>query len=850
MHHADILTRTSMYAKTNGLSPLPVCTCNEVAMTKLGDGERDRTYAAYCQVHMPFAAAKTGVFGTSHSESQVEEATRRMRLVYLEEKAKEEKQRAKQMQIDARRKNTHPARQLRADEYDEEWDLTEVSKNLSRRGGPPILVPNPHIERSKERLSKLREAHGYQIFETRNNYLIVTNDRSQSFYRLAKIERFSDEFRIDEDPHLYSQLQMQNVLKMAALGQQGCKRISKGHGIVGFIQMYNFESTSDTGMDLDAMNSSHGDIIRLTEEIYRRHIWAMKRRELMFSFLERTVTAQGVPAYMSQLGSFQGYTLFSGSDVVRPIGKYGVKVHARPNLDTLIQDLLSAKDHPAQDEKAKDETEQRDAANDHQITKEEIPAPAPPKTSNWFQRVLDNIDQAVEQQESAERSKNAKKLGLDPEQVAAQEEERRRKEEEAAAAELARQDGSWMKLILEGFMMPEIPTNNALPGQVIQIGTNKFMYRTKYLTIFKELDPSEDESDPLPESLPAAFEDSDSDSSVKDEKVKAKGKKAKVEANAKREAPTTVEASDNKEVPAKDSQPNAQDKVVHFPEPIEEQTQDNDPPVDDLTLIKKLSLKTGSKFSAQIHESDHITTAKRAGERSSSMAPKSPKTSTETPKEKQPQKENAVAINSKMYPEDYASDSDPDALIDDDGSDFFSDESSDSDDDVHTEFVEYTLIERILIWLGFLVDTQAQQDESDSEEEPAAGFLTRMYSGVKHATSGVTAKMGKAAAKKTVKATSIKKKGSVAYKKKKTVTDEDGKARRLTPEEIKAAVEKRKAALEAREQRQALRAEKRAKREEARRKAQARIDRYKFDPEQDIIKLRFKSFGAHAPLLL
>jgi len=110
--------------------------------------------------------------------------------------------------------------------------------------------------------------------------------------------------------------------------------------------------------------------------------------------------------------------------------------------------------------------------------------------------------------------------------------------------------------------------------------------------------------------------------------------------------------------------------------------------------------------------------------------------------------------------------------------------------------------------------------------------------------------MGKAAAKKTVKATSIKKKGSVAYKKKKTVTDKDGKARRLTPEEIKAAVEKRKAALEAREQRQALRAEKRAKREEARRKAQARIDRYKFDPEQDIIKLRFKSFGAHAPLLL
>ena len=235
------------------------------------------------------------------------------------------------------------------------------------------------------------------------------------------------------------------------------------------------------------------------------------------------------------------------------------------------------------------------------------------------------------------------------------------------------------------------------------------------------------------------------------------------------------------------------------------------------------------------------------------MAPKSPQTRKETPKEREPLRENAIAINSKMYPEDYASDSDPDALIDDDDdSDFFSDESSDSDDDVHTEFVEYTLIERILIWLGFLVDTQAQQDESDSEEEPAAGFLTRMYSGVKNATREVAARMGNdAATKKAAKKTaSVKKKGGETYKKKKGVTDKDGKARRLTPEEIKAAVEKRKAALEAREKRQALRAEKRAKREEARRKAQARIDRYKFDPEQDVIKLRFKSFGAHAPLLL
>jgi hypothetical protein len=518
---------------------------------------------------------------------------------------------------------------------------------------------------------------------------------------------------------------------------------------------------------------------------------------------------------------------------------------------------LSAKDQPAHDEKPKDETEQKNAAaDDDKVAKEET-TPAPPKTSNWFQRVLDNIDQAVEQQESVARSKNAKKLGLDSEQVAAQEEERRKEEEAAAAAELARQDGSWMKLILEGFMMPEIPTNNALPGQVIQIGTNKFMYRTKYLTIFKELDPSEDESDPLPESLPPAFEDSDTDSSVKDEKVKAKAKKAKGKENAISKVQATTdaatEASDKKEATAKDLKPNAQEKVVHFPEPVEEQAQDNEPPLDDLTLIKNLSVKTGSKFSAQIHESDEIATAKQAGEKSSSMAPKSPQTRKETPKEREPQRENAVAINSKMYPEDYASDSDPDALLDDDdGSDFFSDESSDSDDDVHTQFVEYTLIERILIWLGFLVDTQAQQDESDSEEEPAAGFLTRMYSGVKNATRGVAAKMGTDAATKkaTKKTAAVKKNGGETYKKKKTVTDKEGKARRLTPEEIKAAVEKRKAALEAREKRQALRAEKRAKREEARRKAQARIDRYKFDPEQDVIKLRFKSFGAHAPLLL
>ena len=62
-----------------------------------------------------------------------------------------------------------------------------------------MVIPNPHIERSKRRIKELREANGFQLFETRTHYMIVTNDARKTAYRVAKIARFSDEFKIDED---------------------------------------------------------------------------------------------------------------------------------------------------------------------------------------------------------------------------------------------------------------------------------------------------------------------------------------------------------------------------------------------------------------------------------------------------------------------------------------------------------------------------------------------------------------------------------------------------------------------------------------------------------------------------
>ena len=73
-------------------------------------------------------------------------------------------------------------------------------------------------------------------------------------------------------------------------------------------------------------------------------------------------------------------------------------------------------------------------------------------------------------------------------------------------------------MILEGFIVPEIPTDNALPGQVMQIAANKYIYRTKYLTVFRELDPSEDdESDPDD----AALREEDVGSSSDSERAKS-----------------------------------------------------------------------------------------------------------------------------------------------------------------------------------------------------------------------------------------------------------------------------------------------------------------------------------------
>ena len=235
------------------------------------------------------------------------------------------------------------------------------------------------------------------------------------------------------------------------------------------------------------------------------------------------------------------------------------------------------------------------------------------------------------------------------------------------------------------------------------------------------------------------------------------------------------------------------------------------------------------------------------------------------------QRENAVVINTKTYPEEnvYASDSDPDYNSEQSFTSLDSDESSDTDDD--KEFVEYTLIERILIFLGFLEDHQARRDDSsdsdsdDDGDDGRGGLFTRVYGGataaVKTVASAATSaakvvtrtaprnpKTEPAAAKETE---SSNKKGKTkgktkGYKKKKNAKPKE----RLTAEELKEKVERRKKALEAQKERRARRAAIRAARAKAREKAERRINRYKFDPEQDIVKLRFKAFGNHARVIM
>ena len=875
---ANLRVSTDLFAKTNGLSGLPVCTCNEAPMTRIGSNEKG-SLAAYCQIHMPFAAAKMGKYGTSHSEREVEEATRRLRVVYLEEKAQEMKRKEKLLKAEAKRKEkllkaeakrrqigngsnrgagNSQQRTIQGSNSDSDWDLSNVAKTCGGGGGPPLVVPNPHIERSKERLAGLRQAHGYQLFETRSHYMIVTNNTSKSLYRMAKIERFSDEFRIDEDPHLYSQLQMKNLLQMSAMSQQGCKRVSSGHGIIGFIQLYNFESTSETGMDLDAMNESnrHGDIIKMTEEIYRKHVWAMKRKELMFSFLERTKTVRGIPSYLYQLGPYQGYTLFSGADVVRPIGKFGKSIGTRGIPSSFHLSKFGRRNtvDGVALSNAQDEDEPTDKA----------------QQGTWFTSLLRNIDRAVEQQEEEEKRQLAMKMKnhvTEDDERIMRERERLAAEEEAARA-AAEMD--WTKLILEGFIVPEIPTDNALPGQITKVANNKFIYRTKYLTIFRDLEPSDDEdSEPETALLDAPEQDSSSseteeelvEENPKGEKGKKKAKKKKGQKGALDTETKTIGQSANETSTvsgAKKSTGTAIDDETASKPLLSMPSKMSD------AVVKAAEDKTEKKFVSS------LTRLKSSTERSdvAAVTPSALAKGPELPSSKptQTQRENAVVINTKTYPEEnvYETDSDPD-YSDDAYTSLDSDESSDTDDD--KEFVEYTLIERILIFLGFLEDHQAKRDDdsSDSDDEyGGGGFFTRAYGGATAAVKTVTSAATSAAravtrtgtsataskpettASKKLKSLSKRKGETKGYKKKKSA---EPKAR-LTAEELKEKIERRKKALEAQKERRARRAAIREARAKAREKAERRINRYKFDPAQDIVKLRFKAFGNHARVVM
>ena len=311
--------------------------------------------------------------------------------------------------------------------------------------------------------------------------MIVTNDARKTAYRVAKIARFSDEFKIDEDTFLYSQVQVQNLLKMASQSQQGCKLVSSGTGIVGFIQLFSFESCAETGLDLDGVNGAVlGDTIRITEQIYRKHVRAMKRKELMFAFLEHTKTARGAPSYLEQFGHKQGYTLFSGADKVRPVGAYGSRASARE-----IPKQLRDKDKGRSSSVHIGASDLNINMNGDDDAKKDANKPA------WYARILESIDTSIDAQEQAKQKELAKLKNKKENTESDDEREAKKKEEEAAA--LVASSADWTKLILEGFIAPEIPTDNALPGKVLQVASNKYIYRTKYLTVFKELEPSEDE---------------------------------------------------------------------------------------------------------------------------------------------------------------------------------------------------------------------------------------------------------------------------------------------------------------------------------------------------------------------
>ena len=901
---ADLRLRTSLFAKRNGLSPFPVCTCNGAPKTTLGATDKVQ-YASYCQVHFPFAAAKMGTYETSHSEAHVEEATQRLREIYLQEQEKEILDAKKKNKLDFFRgqfSSLDPDSHLRygGDSDDSDWDLANVAKTLRRPGGPPLVIPNPHIERSKRRIQELREANGYQIFETRTHYMIISNNAYKSLYRVAKIERFSDEFTIDEDPFLFSHMQIQNLLKMAAQSQQGCKLVSSGTGIVGFIQLYNFESAAETGLDLDGINdAARGDTIRITEEIYRKHVRAMKRKELMFAFLERTKAARGAPSYLQQLGSKQGYTLFSGADKVRPIGEYGRRASAR-EIPTALKGALQ---HPASVKIGVSLAENfgADASDDV----EEKPATQP-----WYARLLESIDANIGQEQKAKQKELDKLKRKTGNTESDDEREAKKKEEEeaAAAAALAMTSADWTRLILEGFIVPEIPTDNALPGKVLQVSTNKYIYRTKYLTVFKDLDPSEDEDEDeeheennAEDVLSGSGSDSNGtltrDASRRDAMAQKMPSKMSIALGKSVAKDSGERVSENKSslsglmsLKILSRFGRSKSKGVSFKQGTGEDKGEEPPPTADgseqvkpnadvgLDVFRRSQSAAVDKAAREFIETDfkrsHSVGFDAVNLKKAAPVLKVPSISKPTPApEIKPArvKENSVTISSKNYAEDLDEFGNPLNEFDDTDDDTAIKESdSEASDDVpNTEFIEYTLIERVLIFLGFMDDTRSKKVELDSDDDEP-GFISRMFS----SKSGANSKNADTPAsdKKENKPSAIEKsefeqaipvekatleptptmfrRENNAQPQTESPAEKKPQIRPMTAEEIEKAIEERRLQIEAAEQKRIARAKLREEREKERKKAQARINRYRFDPDQPIVKLRFKSFGSHAPLLL
>jgi len=866
---ADMRLRTSLFTKTNGLSQFPVCTCNGLPTTTLGPKDRVQ-YASYCQVHFPFAPAKMGRFGTSHSEAHVEEATRRLREIFIQEQERELQESEKKKKLDVFRGQfssmSNPDSYMRygGDTDDSDWDLANVSRTIRQPGGPPLVIPNPHIERSKRRIKELREANGFQLFETRTHYMIVTNDAMKTAYRVAKIARFSDEFSIDEDPFLYSQLQVQNLLKMASQSQQGCKLVSSGTGIVGFIQLFSFESCAETGLDLDGVNGAVlGDTIRITEQIYRKHVRAMKRKELMFAFLEHTKTARGAPSYLEQFGHKQGYTLFSGADKVRPVGAYGSRASARE-----IPKQLRDKDKGRSSSVHIGASDLNINMNGDDDAKKDANKPA------WYARILESIDSSIDAREQAKQKELAKLKSKKENTESEDEREAKKKEEEEEAAALVASSADWTKLILEGFIAPEIPTDNALPGKVLQVASNKYIYRTKYLTVFNELEPSEDED--TENDFGAEIDEegdgvnsTDSETELMPSKMsKELGRSFANEAiETGQEKPALSVLASLKKLALFRRQKSSKIQVGQQAtfkgrdEPLADAEKPDDSKNIHSVLERASTVPKPKGHTPEVLKRSHTA---GVGEIVDLLKREPTLTKETTVVEAKPKKatavnvkENAVLISSNKYAEDL----DDIDTEDDDDEDEDEDEESESElsEEDAREFVEYTLIERILIFLGFLEDNQAKAKEVESDSDDAPGMFSRAYSAMHSmASKSMGSKNPVAEAAKEKKAvvpeptpTRFKrpmpnkekdKEGNPAEKKKETT--------RMTAEELEEAIEEKRLKLDARAARRKERARLRAEREKAREKAQKRINRYRFDPEQAIVKLRFKSFGSHAPLLL